>query len=1454
MQSYNDDRDKMPMEDLFKGGKPADMDWFYLENRIRTFIHDLVTPYARRTIDAKDQLSDIKDMIIADRKNIDDLKMQVLRLKKYDEFFGECNKKLLANDQLLKNIEKKFKDEIGQVNGQKTLLKEKIYQMESEVNTFKNQVIERNIEIKFLFEEITKTKETLHQDLILMNRQLNEDMIVQQERIQEIGEKVYSSVSYNNTKFKEFNKFDVKIALNEMSIKTATDQITEINSKISEFNRYCTATDKHLQKFLPLQISSFLYDALSQNIKAKFRPKLRENFNQIFQMFEQNTKMEPQFTGDFNFKKLEYSLPNTLNRLSLNMSKNFNMSMSSGRGGLGDSESPKNSKKKKENDNQKIFVLHHRKKNPFRNGSVLNTKGEGENPGNILLNDEKQISSFHNDITNVASPPQGNKFEEMSNKGGKYSKVSQNVNSKRSRKVSKNAQPRLGRKKQSADDRSHQQSSNLHQRDINQTNEHNSRSGSSKIQLRSNQNILGNTGSVIGSSKRNEQSNHTIADFSQNQQSHKSSKRTILRDNDMHINTKTHHATNFNNDYEENDNKIKTPAHSSGKHQIYNKYAASRDRRNTKKITDNSILGSRKDRSNRDLDVGQVKKTFIVINNPNELRKKVEQAVAIHFENEVSKSKELAQGVLSRVNSIKHQSEDKQNSSDKKALGQVPSQKSTNFGVGSNNNIQSPIEEVAQSQEISSPIKPQDLSKQVKRNTFDLYGAAQKLKDNNQNKYQFPTDVVSIENQVLTGDGKSQNSQNQSVLEKQSVVVDKLVSKIQESYKEGPIERVKTMIKIPQDETSLATASLGQGRSHAISNASKTGKNTQYRQNDNLIMTNSIKAFDLERQTDRTEEDKMIEYGKHEITPQQYSRKDDEDFLQYGDEYDPESDGAEFVLEQVDPNNLRDIKNAKRQIKKQTKTRQAVDGIDEDGNETSEYDSQEESSPDDEYSRNSSRDSYFSQMIFSLQQDIDLLRSDLFDTKAQLAQSITDSAIVTETKATQALKKFSDSMYEVRLQLLDESSRLKRERTDLQLEIKKLRDTVGTYANSIDGHNQAIARVQIWAKKVGDIMQLSSIIEAQEERDKQSIALIGLKESVNPNNDQTFQSHKKNAANQVVQLDNKCLTCNNNTSDRAILYSQFKMACLQYRPSNMSYKNQDFTKDEILNQKSKMILDLQNIELYRDMITPNNRNTHQHDANTSMAFDDQKSMFINISSNSPTHPQTSSLMRRNLLNKTTLLPLSQPASPTSISKHPNYKLGNSANTSNNFPDRFKNKAGTLLNTSTIDQNPRENALTNFTSSLIGDQTTNYHNSALSQYKAKKMTGVRPFSVAETFRIDEGINFGMSQVTPNGLMNDEFGNNGNVKQITILNKAGINRGHLNTRGSALPSTTRGGGAFSGGAKVKLELSIADRDTSIHNLSVITATNSVDNNQNTFPNKQQKYIGLSKHKQNHQSKIQ
>lgn len=65
-----------------------------------------------------------------DRKAVDDLKMQVIRLKKYDEFFSDCNRKLTSSDLVVKSIEKKLRDEINLLNGHKGILREKLLVVE----------------------------------------------------------------------------------------------------------------------------------------------------------------------------------------------------------------------------------------------------------------------------------------------------------------------------------------------------------------------------------------------------------------------------------------------------------------------------------------------------------------------------------------------------------------------------------------------------------------------------------------------------------------------------------------------------------------------------------------------------------------------------------------------------------------------------------------------------------------------------------------------------------------------------------------------------------------------------------------------------------------------------------------------------------------------------------------------------------------------------------------------------------------------------------------------------------------------------------------------------------------------------------------------------------------------------------------------------------------------------
>jgi len=53
---------------------------------------------------------------------------------------------------------------------------------------------------------------------------------------------------------------------------------------------------------------------------------------------------------------------------------------------------------------------------------------------------------------------------------------------------------------------------------------------------------------------------------------------------------------------------------------------------------------------------------------------------------------------------------------------------------------------------------------------------------------------------------------------------------------------------------------------------------------------------------------------------------------------------------------------------------------------------------------------------------------------------------------------------------MDETARIKRERTDFMIEIKRLREMVNSFTNSIENNNIQFLKLQRWARKVTDIM------------------------------------------------------------------------------------------------------------------------------------------------------------------------------------------------------------------------------------------------------------------------------------------------------------------------------------------------------------------------------------------------
>jgi hypothetical protein len=59
----------------------------------------------------------------------------------------------------------------------------------------------------------------------------------------------------------------------------------------------------------------------------------------------------------------------------------------------------------------------------------------------------------------------------------------------------------------------------------------------------------------------------------------------------------------------------------------------------------------------------------------------------------------------------------------------------------------------------------------------------------------------------------------------------------------------------------------------------------------------------------------------------------------------------------------------------------------------------------------------------------------------------------------------------------------------------------------------------------------------------------------------------------VIAVDSRCVNCTNNpsSSDRQLILQQFKMACLQYKPTPIQFKDKIYGRTEILDLKMEMI-------------------------------------------------------------------------------------------------------------------------------------------------------------------------------------------------------------------------------------------------------------------------------------------
>lgn len=95
--------------------------------------------------------------------------------------------------------------------------------------------------------------------------------------------------------------------------ETNTGSLTrELHQRLKDLEKASMDDERHMTKYIPLQIASLLYEVLRENFTPRFRPKLNQYFITLLGKLEVFLKSGDQYVprgAGLNFAYLDYNLP-----------------------------------------------------------------------------------------------------------------------------------------------------------------------------------------------------------------------------------------------------------------------------------------------------------------------------------------------------------------------------------------------------------------------------------------------------------------------------------------------------------------------------------------------------------------------------------------------------------------------------------------------------------------------------------------------------------------------------------------------------------------------------------------------------------------------------------------------------------------------------------------------------------------------------------------------------------------------------------------------------------------------------------------------------------------------------------------------------------------------------------------------------------------------------------------
>jgi hypothetical protein len=152
------------------------------------------------------------------------------------------------------------------------------------------------------------------------------------------------------------------------------------------------------------------------------------------------------------------------------------------------------------------------------------------------------------------------------------------------------------------------------------------------------------------------------------------------------------------------------------------------------------------------------------------------------------------------------------------------------------------------------------------------------------------------------------------------------------------------------------------------------------------------------------------------------------------------------------------------------------------------------------------------------------------------------------------------------------ASSRKRDQTDIAKEMQRVMKELEAVTEEHSKLTNFVRSVGQITTSVVEFCKITQTLLAQDEEDRQSIALMGYKEArdssrpraapVVPSFSQTTTSRP------VVTIDKQCRSC---TNQSPIVISAFKMACLAYAPTPISYMSQSYPRRELIDLQGQLL-------------------------------------------------------------------------------------------------------------------------------------------------------------------------------------------------------------------------------------------------------------------------------------------